>query len=505
MNAESSRGKETRTSKPPGLLEATSRGVGVCVGTAASVGKRVTQTVVGSALVLGGMLRRPAVAESNPASVLPEHDLNSTAAQAPEAPPASEPTEFQREKESLLVELRKARSETREAAGHAKSQLRDLQEERERVACDLEIARSALQEGMAREDALKTQVGLLESEFAFARREMRKTRDEADLLRSELADATSRLSAVISTVSSENETVAPDFAEGQSSPSGSAGASPSRSGVEEEAQPSRESIAAPRDGQTNPAGSGQESRFSAAAAEAQIPPAVSPEEAGAAVFPNAAQKVIFTRAFLDLAGQNAATRATAAKALGGVRHELSVRILAAHVAHEPSPQVRQECVKSLTAMNRRGALPAVQRALTDPAASVRLAAVRGVYRLAGRESAPALASVLYDPDEEVRRRAATCIGWLGGEEHVAELLPLLMDPSVSVRRTAIEALGNLRSIRAVSRLIDCLSDPEDSIRRAASAALDAVTGKKMCESFPEDADSLERLIARWCAWWSEYV
>jgi len=240
-----------------------------------------------------------------------------------------------------------------------------------------------------------------------------------------------------------------------------------------------------------------------APAEAPSPPEVTLAEVRAAVFPNAADKTILTTAFCDIASQDAALRADAARAMAGVHHEFSVRALVAQLAREPSPEVQQECIKALVKLEMKDGLPAIERVLTNPSASVRLAAVWGLYRLGGVESASALARVLSDEDEEVRRRAATCIGWLGQEELAAQLLPLLDDNSVSVRRAAVEALGSLRSRQGVSALIERLNDPEESIRRAALTAIETITGKKMSESFPEDEKSHQLLTARWREWWKD--
>jgi len=245
----------------------------------------------------------------------------------------------------------------------------------------------------------------------------------------------------------------------------------------------------------------QESPRFVAGAEPPSPPDVLPEEVRAADFPDATQRVIFTGALSDMASQDATVRAEAAKALANVRHDLSVRALAAQLAREPSPRVRQECVTALATLRMNEGLPAVERALTDRAASVRLAAVWGLYRLAGAESGSALTRMLSDEDEEVRRRVATCIGWLGQQELAVGLLPLLADSSVSVRLAAAETMGKLRSRQVVSALIERLNDPEQSIREAALGAIEAITGKQMSQSLPADEKSHQRLVARWHEWW----
>ncbi len=227
------------------------------------------------------------------------------------------------------------------------------------------------------------------------------------------------------------------------------------------------------------------------------------EDVGAGVFSHESDRIIFTGALSDIASREASVRADAARAMAGVRHELSVRGLAAQIKGEPSQQVRQECVKALTALEMTEGVPAIERALRDRAASVRLAAVWGVYRLAEAKGVPALTRMLSDENEGVRRRAAICIGWVGEEKSAPNLLPLLTDSSVSVRQAAVDAMANLRSRKVVSALIERLNDPEKSIRKAVLGAIETITGKKMGGPFPKDANSLQRLIARWEEWWAE--
>jgi hypothetical protein len=229
--------------------------------------------------------------------------------------------------------------------------------------------------------------------------------------------------------------------------------------------------------------------------------AVTDKEAQAAVFPNATDKIIFTRALSDIASQEAIVRADAVRAIGTVPHDLSVRVLAAQIADEPSALVRQECIRAMVALQMEEALPVVVNALADPTASVRLAAVWGLYHLSGVESVPEMKRMFFDEDEEVRRRAVTCIGWLGQKELAAELLPLLSDKAASVRLAAVEAMGKLRSRQVVSALIKRLNDPDKSIRKIVLKTIEAITGKKMGGPLPADEKRLQRLIARWRKYW----
>lgn len=234
-------------------------------------------------------------------------------------------------------------------------------------------------------------------------------------------------------------------------------------------------------------------------------PNITLKDVRVAVFPNEADRIIFKSALSDVASHDVSVRADGIRTMAGIRHELSVKAIIAQMAREPSPKVRQECIKALTTLERKEGLSTIVRALKDQAALVRLAAVWGLYRLAGAECAPALMKLFSDEDDEIRRRAATCIGWLGQDTFAVKLLPLLADKSVSVRRAAIEAMGNLRSRRVVSNLIECMNDPEESIRKAVLCALETITGKKMGQRFSINEKSHQLLIERWRAWWNDEV
>jgi hypothetical protein len=209
------------------------------------------------------------------------------------------------------------------------------------------------------------------------------------------------------------------------------------------------------------------------------------QEAEAATFPNATDKIVFTKALSDMVSQDATVRVDAAKALAGIRHELSVRSLAGQISHERSEQVRKECIRSLATLEMKEGLAAVESALTDQGPQVRLAAVWSLYRLAGVEGVSALIHMFSDEEEEIRRRAITCIGWLAQGQ------------------VAVDTAGNLHSRQVVSALVGCLDDPEKSVRTATLGVLETVTGKKMNNQLPPDEESHQDIIARWKKWWAQ--
>lgn len=369
---------------------------------------------------------------------------------------------------SDLGEARNEASETSAAESALRGRVATLESELAAAQNHLDEARSEAEQAQApRESQLRALEAVSECDLAPMRRELMSTRSRE-------IDAKSQLSSAVSVVQTEGGSTLSDRGE---------------------------QVAVPAAAAVEPAMGATTAR--PAEAEAPSPPAVTLEEVRAAVLPDAADRLVLARALSDIASQDAAVRADAARAMAGVRHEFSVRALVAQLTREPSPEVQQGCIKALVNLEMKEGLPAIERVLTDRSASVRLAAVWGLYHLGGAESASALARVLSDEDEEVRRRAATCIGWLGREELAAQLLPLLDDSSVSIRRAAVEAMGSLRSRQVVSALIERLNDPEESIRRAVFTAIEAIAGKKMSESFPKDEKSLQLLIARWRVWWKD--
>ena len=231
----------------------------------------------------------------------------------------------------------------------------------------------------------------------------------------------------------------------------------------------------------------QEVQPSVAEVEA-IPAAdVTSEEIEKAVFLREFDRVVFRKAFSDIGNQQAVTRADAARAMGGIRHELSLKALAGQFRQEASEQVRRECVKAVAALQMKEGLAILQEALSDKAASVRLTAVWGLYNSTGIESVPSLAKMFSDEDEEVRRRAITCISWLYAQQ------------------APVEAMKDLQIRELVPVLVARLGDSAMLVRTAALNALEKVTGKKMEQSAENDENPHKGLVEQWRQWWANQL
>jgi len=468
-----------------GIVSVVSRRAGTVAGTSVVIGKKIVGRSVRTVTAAKDWLKRPLKVlisaidkkswTTSEASVLASRDEQETGRKkATKALIAALESDFA----AARRELKKAQSNAEKTQAELASQLGELKAEKKSLISVLERAKSEANKALAREGEAKMRATALESDLAAAHRHLENSRKEEQNIKpqspSDLSDvrpeqAEEKLEAVL---------------------------------TKEEVESTIEPIVTQSAEELNVKTEEQRSQ-GAPEVEMLSPVAVTYEEAQAAVFPNATNKIIFMRALSDIASEDVAARADAARAMAGIDHELSVRALVTQMTCEPSPQVRQECIKALTTLGRQEGLPAFEGALTDESASVRLAAVRGLYHLAGAESAPLLIRMFCDESEGVRRRAVSCVGWLGQKELAVELLPLLTDSSASVRRAAAEAMGNLRSRQVVSALIERLNDPEKSVRKAVLGAIETIAGKKMKEPFASDEKSLQHLIARWREWWKE--
>lgn len=438
------------------------------------------------------------------------------------------------------------------------SQLKALQEEKDALLADLEQAKSMAQETIAHKDAANERATALESELAAAKEELQQAHNKAQEALSQLTsqlETQSQLTSQLIVLQEKNESLIANLEKARNEVdeiksyeeqvAGTVQAGPDSiipeteqaetatepneekttpvitetisqptqkelvkvKGQQEEVAETEASSSADATVENNPVETEEQQPEALAVEEAvkteTAPAEVTDEEVNAAVFDRVTEKIIFTKALSDMTSQDETVRIDAAKAIGGIQHELSVRVLIARTAIEPIPQVKSECIKALATLNMREGLPVIEHALTDQIPSVRLAAVRALYRLAGAKSGPTLIRMFCDEDESVRRRAMVCIGWLGKKEYATALVPLLNDSSILVRQATIEAMSNLCSRAVVSALIEHLDDPEKAIREAIIAALKTITGKKMSGSFPGNEKSIQQLIARWRQWWNE--
>ena len=472
-----------------GIVGATSRRAGSLVGTSVVMGKKITRFGSNRMTSLKGMLGRL----TGKASPLIVRQISlRTKKQKPIAEKQSEEAEAKKDAARALVvalesnlasardELANARKQAEQSQSELLSQLKALHTEKESLICDLDKVHNQVKKIEKHEDQVESEAAMLQQDLMSAKRQIKKA------YRAKAAEFDQTPKVDIKPVSHLEEEMEMEM---------------------EMEQQELESIVEGYEAAEQEQVSEEQEQ-----AEVQIPvPSYGPsvaevalDEVDSAVFARGTDKIIFVRALSELVSQDASVRADAVRTIAGVRHELSIGTVIAHIATESSAQVRQECIKALTSLGMKESLGTIEQALTDPAPGVRLAAVWGVYRLGQVGSAPILLRMLSDKDKEVRRRAVTCIGWLGQKELVMELLPLLTDSSNTVRRAAAKVMGNLGSRQVVSTLIESLKeDPDRVTRKVILSAIEKITGKKMGSRLPSDEKALERLAARWRGWWKE--
>jgi len=469
-----------------GIVGAASRRAGAFVGTSVVMGKKITSMGTSGEASLRGMVGR--LAEK--VSPLKVKQIGQRTKK--EGPAAEEPSEEADAKkgaaralvtalESNLAsardELAKARNQAEQSQSELLSQLKLLQTEKESLLCDIEKVRNQVKKIEKHEDHVKAEAAMLQQDLVAAKRQIKKA------YRAKAAEPDQAPKVDIKPVPGPAEETEMDKAQQKLESIVEDYETAGQQQISEKQEQAQVQIPVPR--------------YGPSAVKVAL------DEVDSAVFARGTDKIIFVRALSELVSQDASVRADAVRTIAGVRHELSIRTIMAHITREPSAQVRQGCIKALTGLGMKESLGTIEQALTDPADGVRLAAVWGVYRLAGADSAPILLRMLSDKDEEVRRRAVTCIGWLGQKELAVELLPLLADSSTTVRRAVAEVLGNLSSRHVVSTLIEHLKEPDRVTRKVILSAIEKITGKKMGSRLPSDEKALERLVARWYGWWKE--
>jgi len=448
--------------------------------------------------------------------------------------------------EAACLELTKTQREAQEVLSRVETQLKNIRKgERSLTSDPGRTEHRAGMTGIERQADLIARVDDLESDLAAAREELARVRNEAertksdliwelrnlrtekeslvsDLARARQSADRARIAAMESALAEVRDNLERRVREarGEQPPSGLGPSSHPevletyREGGDTSLHRSERISVPPRGAEAPEARAGNyqpgeareeawEARSGPGGTDVQELSEVSLKDVGKAVFAGGGgERMTFAKSLSDFRNKDVAVRVDAARAMGAISHELSVRAIAAQFPLEGSPQVRQELIKALANLGMEEGIGVVEGALGDEAPSVRLVAVWGLYQLAGARSAPALISMLSDENEGVRRRAAMCIGWLNQTEFAVELLPLLEDVSESVRRAAAEAMGSLRDQRVVFALIERLRDPDESVRRTVLTAIENITGKKMSKSLPRDEESLKRLIIRWNDWCS---
>lgn len=204
----------------------------------------------------------------------------------------------------------------------------------------------------------------------------------------------------------------------------------------------------------------------------------------------------------NLKSPNAATRESAAKALGDSRRREAVLPLSALV-RDPEARVRLAVVRSLRQLRDLESVPALVTSLGDGDVEIRKLAIGGLvevyaptdpnegsvlkalFELARDHERSSIASFvqvapgvhdglarrLRDEDAEVRRLAALALGILDGKSALPDLKSTLADVVQEVRAAAAQAIGKVGSTEDGEALIPLLSDEQGVVRSEALTAL----------------------------------
>lgn len=158
-------------------------------------------------------------------------------------------------------------------------------------------------------------------------------------------------------------------------------------------------------------------------------------------------------------------RVNAAKALGMLRDEKSVRALS-DAADDPNQQVRQAVVLALGDLKSPDGLPALIRALEDEDWFVRAEAVTAIGKIGNVHTVPMLFPLLQDEDSYVRDNTRKALIELATPANESAYLDALHAPDAATRRMGAIALAHIGNPAGLEILIKELESPQmtDSIR-----------------------------------------
>jgi HEAT repeat protein/anti-sigma factor RsiW len=175
---------------------------------------------------------------------------------------------------------------------------------------------------------------------------------------------------------------------------------------------------------------------------------------------------------------------------------------------DASERVRASALRALAGLREEDLFPELADAFqSDPAAEVKRAAIGAMLDLKRDEARTTLVEALQQAGsfpEEVRVEVVRAVGGFRNPEDVAALVGVLRgDESVAVRGEAAAALGSIRDQESVSALLEVLRDPDASLRGKAAQALRTLTGQAI-DFKPEGTDEeREEAIRRFEEWWAE--
>jgi hypothetical protein len=171
---------------------------------------------------------------------------------------------------------------------------------------------------------------------------------------------------------------------------------------------------------------------------------------------------------------DAATRASAAEAIGEFLDSAGIPHVAESLVGDAEPAVRAASARALDRLNHAGPNGELAKALGDSDEGVRLSALGAAMHVHGFTDVAAVTRLAYDSSAVVRRHAAGALGQMRAPDAVTALIGLTspdQESDAKTRVSAVNALGLIGDPSARDALMAAVSDPDSFVRDAARIAI----------------------------------
>ncbi len=175
-----------------------------------------------------------------------------------------------------------------------------------------------------------------------------------------------------------------------------------------------------------------------------------------------------------LADKDTLVRASAAIALGNIRHKTIQSDVFQALQREKNAFVIEHLLWSLGRLYVQEIADSLVPFLDYADARVRGQAALSLNLMAHQKAAGAVAELLDDPEPVARLRAATALSRLSPSGLGEKIVPCLADPDVDIAGAALIALGNTKDPAYYPYLLQALADPRRDIRLAAVTGIGAM-------------------------------
>ncbi len=165
-------------------------------------------------------------------------------------------------------------------------------------------------------------------------------------------------------------------------------------------------------------------------------------------------------------------RWAAADALGDIESRDAAGALQRQGGREDGRRVRLAIVSALGDIEDASSLEPLARVLEGNDLELSIAAAEAIGDLDNIHSAPAaLIRAVSSPDRELRHAAVHALEHIEDPASIPAMIGVIADADSKVRRAAIEMLGNMGATQAKVAITRALEDPDPEVRMAAIEAL----------------------------------